>query len=100
MCHAPCDFNKCVCKDGYYRNSQGNCTEPKKCRRERCGSANSVRKSCAKPLECQISCLQKEEPRFCKSLKCIPFGCECEEGFVLYYDEKGLPTCIPQSKCP
>ncbi|KHJ83392.1 trypsin Inhibitor like cysteine rich domain protein [Oesophagostomum dentatum] len=92
ICNAPCKFGQCVCEDGYYRNAQGNCTEPEKC--------SSVRKSCAKPLRCQISCLQKTEPSFCKNEGCIPFGCECKEGFVLYYDAKGLPTCIRQSDCP
>ncbi|KHJ81877.1 trypsin Inhibitor like cysteine rich domain protein [Oesophagostomum dentatum] len=98
ICNTPCDSNKCVCMEGFYRNSQGKCT--KDCFSEPCGSPHATRKQCGKPLECQVTCLQKSEPRFCKNLSCLPMACECNSGYVLHYGADGLPTCILPTECP
>ncbi|XP_045534222.1 fibrillin-2 [Papilio machaon] len=87
--------NKCVCNDGYYRNSDGYCV-----------TSNLCDKKCTGPNE-EYKANKKSCPsEICKSLdiddECNPEeegqpGCSCKEGYL----RKDLnSTCMPLEQCP
>ncbi|GBP53685.1 Antichymotrypsin-2 [Eumeta japonica] len=87
---------QCRCKEGYYRDSNGECVEPDQCSQE-CPK-NEVYSSCIQG-ECRaLNCSQLGVPISCPRIdpqQCIK-GCICAEGYLR--DETG--KCVPNDKCP
>ncbi|KAL6740029.1 hypothetical protein Aduo_013419 [Ancylostoma duodenale] len=93
--HQPACFPRCTCKEGYYRNSSGICTND--CMPEPCKDPNAIRKPCGKDTYCQPTCKYGNDTKFCEPhSENVGFECECKPGYILD-DWNG--KCIPIEDC-
>lgn len=87
---------KCYCKDGFARDSEGICIPTNDCPSRQCkDDPNAITTPCGDP--CPRTCENKDDngSRPCIEI-CIINGCKCKEGFVKGSDGK----CIPVESCP
>ncbi|CAB3243771.1 unnamed protein product [Arctia plantaginis] len=91
--YEPCQF-KCVCKEGYFRNSLGTCITKAQC--DQCSGKNEFF-ACDSACDNECSSLHKQNRTNCpiKNIICNQ-RCYCENGYAR--DQKG--HCIPVEKCP
>ncbi|CAG9785165.1 unnamed protein product [Diatraea saccharalis] len=88
----------CRCKQGYYRDSKGNCVSGEKCKDNVCSADEEYldcpNASCS-PLTCNEVGYPKPNCGNSSSVICKP-GCVCKNGKVRNKDGK----CVPAKECP
>ncbi|CAJ0595141.1 unnamed protein product [Cylicocyclus nassatus] len=87
----------CQCKNGFYE-SNGRCVPD--CSKERCPVPNAIRSNCTARPHCQPSCFQKPENSLYICYKsCIPFECECKNGYIRVDNSWEGSKCISLETC-
>ncbi|EYC29612.1 hypothetical protein Y032_0006g3069 [Ancylostoma ceylanicum] len=92
--HLPACSPRCQCKEGFYRNSNGFCTND--CMKEPCKDPNAIRKPWALDGYCRPSCKDGNDLKFCTKPEYVRFECECKPGYI---QERWNDKCIPIGEC-
>ncbi|KAL4707011.1 hypothetical protein ACJJTC_000438 [Scirpophaga incertulas] len=88
----PC-VNKCVCKNGYYRNAIGDCITGKQC--DQCSKPNEYY-SCGGACDNECKSIKYQNQTNCPIVNVMcNKQCYCDEGYAR--DDSG--NCIPISEC-
>ncbi|KAL4708388.1 hypothetical protein ACJJTC_019624, partial [Scirpophaga incertulas] len=82
----------CVCRGGYVRNSEGNCTSLSEC--PSCGGDPNAEQGCGTNCGKLCSDLGKPKPNVCPG--CSDNGCDCKDGY--YYNES-VRKCVRPEQC-
>ncbi|KAL4708360.1 hypothetical protein ACJJTC_019596, partial [Scirpophaga incertulas] len=85
----------CICAEGYYQDSDGNCVPPEKCPPSQTCKRNEVFSTCANNCG-KKKCRDLTGPLICFDNERCVSGCVCAEGYLR--DDNG--ECIPIEKCP
>uniref|UniRef100_A0A1I7UKC3 TIL domain-containing protein n=2 Tax=Caenorhabditis tropicalis TaxID=1561998 RepID=A0A1I7UKC3_9PELO len=92
VCGFECKPNTCVCKDGYVRNTRGECVHRLECTPET-SSCPEDEEFLTCGTACQPSC-EDPYPTDCQHDRCVRNVCRCLPGMVRNED-----VCTPLSDC-
>ncbi|KAG7309637.1 hypothetical protein JYU34_004115 [Plutella xylostella] len=97
VCPLYCEYGKCSCTDGYYRDDNGDCVQPFDCTPPRCG-LNEVYTNCGS--SCEVTCANVNNPPKVCTLQCVE-RCQCAEGFIRNSDGNCVrrEECLPTIQC-
>ncbi|XP_063800004.1 epidermal growth factor-like protein [Pseudophryne corroboree] len=95
-CTLQCRYpGECQCKEGYVRNSEGTCVDPKQCPPKRtCTGANEEYRDC--PSNCPLTCENWDKGIGCSKECRLPGKCQCKEGYV----RNSRGACVHHKECP
>lgn len=82
----------CYCKDGYLRDSTGNCIAEKVCQDRFCSKPNEIYSLSTYPPWCERKCENPTAPQTCS--RTGP-GCECKTGYL----RDGYSNCVLETTC-
>ncbi|GMS79984.1 hypothetical protein PENTCL1PPCAC_2159, partial [Pristionchus entomophagus] len=100
ICNRMCQPSRCMCRQGFFRNKEGECVTENDCdvaamtpSPSSCKRANEEYRECASA--CEPSCRDKDQERMCIAM-CKPPACQCKVGF--FRADNG--DCVIRSQCP
>ncbi|KAK0412462.1 hypothetical protein QR680_006221 [Steinernema hermaphroditum] len=96
ICTMECKPARCMCKQGYVRDSSGTCIPEKDCGQQgKCGEHEHYAVGeCLAP--CERSCRTLHDDHLICPAVCVLSWCYCDEGYVR--NDSG--QCIPIQDCP
>lgn len=114
ICNITCDYNVCVCDEGYYRNECNECVTAEECRHQCkfskplvCPAANEEVNSCFDPTKAKVcENVKRSKPRdiFLKSDRsqpelCALSVCDCVDGYLRNRCGQCVKAADCQKKC-